>query len=102
MSSSLFFITTTTTPPTPVYAEWADWSECTKTCGTGLQMRIRYCTRYCFDQSKHEIVEERTCNPGSCTFWDQWTGWGSCSATCGDGKIGTEIGTKLNLEVAKK
>lgn len=47
-----------------VVAEWSDWSECTKTCGGGLQSRHRECK---YSNGFKEIEREnRTCNDVPC------------------------------------
>ncbi|CAH2316004.1 hemicentin-2 [Pelobates cultripes] len=74
------------------FSEWQEWSHCTRTCGQGVQERIRTCTnppptnggRPCMGRD----VDVRSCQLPPCPVDGAWTNWGSwslCSATCGEG-----------------
>ena len=71
----------------PVYTEWTDWTECTRTCGGGTKRRVRECVQgsaeACERLGPAEQVEE--CNVGKCPAWTPWTEWTPCTATCGGG-----------------
>lgn len=82
--------------PCPVvgnWSPWSVWSECTATCGFGLQQRIRLCNnpppQYGGDMCHGNPEEVRECN----TFifcpinghWAPWTKWTHCSVSCGIG-----------------
>ncbi|XP_069137146.1 A disintegrin and metalloproteinase with thrombospondin motifs 6-like [Argopecten irradians] len=72
--------------------EWksANWTECSRMCGAGIQTR----TIYCVDKSSGEAVDNSQCeirhkpnaidrcNVHSCSEWVSGE-WSSCSATCG-------------------
>ncbi|KAM4020614.1 hemicentin-2 [Anomaloglossus baeobatrachus] len=74
------------------FSEWQEWGPCTRTCGQGVQERVRLCNnpppanggRPCMGRD----VDVRACNLPPCLVDGGWTGWGSwspCSASCGDG-----------------
>ncbi|KAM4662543.1 hemicentin-2 [Discoglossus pictus] len=74
------------------FSEWQEWGPCTRTCGQGVQERVRLCNnppptnggRPCMGRD----VEVRACNIPLCPVDGAWTNWGSwspCSASCGDG-----------------
>ncbi|XP_078377130.1 SCO-spondin-like isoform X1 [Oculina patagonica] len=80
--------------PCPVngrWTRWAAWSACTKTCGTGSQVRRRTCTNpppkhggKCNGpsaQTKYCVKQKCPTNGG----WGSWGKWGACSKTCGTG-----------------
>lgn len=82
--------------PCPVvgnWSPWSVWSECTATCGIGLQQRIRLCNnpppQYGGDMCYGNPEEVRECD----TFifcpingnWAPWTKWTHCSVSCGIG-----------------
>ncbi|KAM9325336.1 hemicentin-2 [Gastrophryne carolinensis] len=74
------------------FSEWQEWGPCTRTCGQGVQERIRLCNnpppanggRPCMGRD----VDVRTCNLPSCPVdggWTGWSSWSQCSSTCGEG-----------------
>ncbi|CBY14982.1 unnamed protein product, partial [Oikopleura dioica] len=97
----------TTIIPTTIYelstwAEWEEWSMCSKSCGGGLSYRKRSClttaySKQCYGHSK----QKRVCNRASCEVfttqepttsttigygrWTKWTPWSQCSSSCGRG-----------------
>jgi hypothetical protein len=70
---------------------WQEWSNCTKSCGTGRKWRIRSIRRQALSGGAFcgHTTEERACNtnncPGDCIM-GAWT-WGACSKTCGSGRL---------------
>uniref|UniRef100_A0A3B3CX71 Uncharacterized protein n=1 Tax=Oryzias melastigma TaxID=30732 RepID=A0A3B3CX71_ORYME len=69
------------------WGQWAAWSPCSLSCGTGLQSRRRSCNnpapqgggRGCVgaaEQTKDYSVEP----------WRSWSQWSECSVSCGGGQ----------------
>ncbi|VDN01757.1 unnamed protein product [Thelazia callipaeda] len=66
-----------------IRAEWTAWSECSATCGAGVQTRMKICPEEnCSDQQQ----EEKPCQKDKCPTWQKWGTWSACSATCGTGQ----------------
>ncbi|XP_053328822.1 hemicentin-2 [Spea bombifrons] len=74
------------------FSEWQEWGPCTRTCGQGVQERVRLCNnpppanggRPCAGRD----VDVRTCNLPLCPVdgsWSLWGSWSHCSSTCGEG-----------------
>ncbi|XP_071485962.1 SCO-spondin-like [Diadema antillarum] len=75
--------------------EWGNWSECSKSCGGGVQRRRLVCgtgmdlalcltlkSRY----RRRELREIRNCSDQICEVtgeWSAWEEWLPCSTTCG-------------------
>ncbi len=80
----------------PVYG-WVtgDWSECSKECGAGTQMRTVECREINTGQSADEgncteakPADSQPCNEQPCPvdcIVSEWNEWGTCSAICGGG-----------------
>jgi hypothetical protein len=68
---------------------WLDWSDCTKTCGRGAQVRRRpLLTAARNGGACSKLSEVRACAETMCPTDCQQYGWGvwsACSATCGTG-----------------
>ncbi|KAG1685919.1 A disintegrin and metalloproteinase with thrombospondin motifs 20 [Nymphon striatum] len=74
-----------------VFWKLEEWSECSKTCGGGVQSRVATCVdsnnkvlkdRECSSLSKQTV---RHCNTRGCPKWD-YANWSACSVSCGTGK----------------
>ena len=107
------------------WSGWADWSQCTKTCGGGKTARNRKCLssdeRQCIGFTK----EEKSCNDDKCESvspsdvtvrrpeWSEWTDWSECSCFINknhsaklcvdimpDQQDSTDVNQKLKREIA--
>lgn len=77
-------------PTECVVSDWSDWSECTATCGGGVQHRTRFILKYPQNTDKQcpPLVETRECNTQGCAVNCQlgpWSEWSPCSAKCEGG-----------------
>ncbi|CAF1679281.1 unnamed protein product [Rotaria magnacalcarata] len=77
------------------YTAWSTWGSCSSTCGTGVQIQTRSCTKplptyggsYCVGSP----INITSCNATQpCPIdgnWATWTKFSSCSGTCGNGTM---------------
>lgn len=82
--------------PCPIdgnWIPWTMWSECTVTCGLGLQQRLRACSdpppKYGGKRCPGNAAQIRECDTNIfCPIdgqWAFWTKWTHCSASCNVG-----------------
>ncbi|KAJ1363899.1 hypothetical protein KIN20_023860 [Parelaphostrongylus tenuis] len=58
------------------WEQWSDWSECSQTCGEGLQYKERSCKRgRC---PPLDFIQQRRCVNAPCPAWDEWNEWSEC------------------------
>ncbi|XP_061197855.1 SCO-spondin-like isoform X2 [Saccostrea echinata] len=79
----------------PVDGQWGDWTawrDCSVSCGSGYQQRIRNCTNPSPQngglQCRGTNAETQTCNSSPCPIhggFSSWNNWSSCSKSCGLG-----------------
>ncbi|WAR23497.1 SSPO-like protein [Mya arenaria] len=72
------------------WGSWRVWSACSKSCGTGRQLRVRTCEGVTSGGTdcKGDAQENRPCNAHDCPvdgIWETWASWGACNVTCGGG-----------------
>uniref|UniRef100_A0A672JD47 Uncharacterized protein n=1 Tax=Salarias fasciatus TaxID=181472 RepID=A0A672JD47_SALFA len=85
--------------PCPVagnWGSWLPWSQCSETCGKGMQSRIRLCNNpppafHGFQcegtDTQTQVCKERPCPVDGNGNWGPWSSWGSCSKTCNGGQM---------------
>uniref|UniRef100_A0A3B5KU71 Uncharacterized protein n=1 Tax=Xiphophorus couchianus TaxID=32473 RepID=A0A3B5KU71_9TELE len=72
------------------WSRWSDWTDCSKSCGGGIQSRRRLCDspspegagNYCEGLG----TEVRACNTDHCPVhgsWSSWSAWSECDECAG-------------------
>ncbi|XP_069079639.1 spondin-1 isoform X1 [Pleurodeles waltl] len=78
-------------PSSCIVTEWAEWDECSSTCGLGMKKRHRMIKITPADGSmcKTETTEVEKCMMPEChtipCVLSPWSEWSDCSVTCGKG-----------------
>ncbi|KAJ8278768.1 hypothetical protein COCON_G00058340 [Conger conger] len=74
------------------WSTWTPWSECSVTCGPGLQARYRFCSDPERSGSGLPCLgpdrEDQVCVLPACDRnggWGDWTEWTDCTKSCGGG-----------------
>ena len=67
----------------PRWENWAEWSECSVSCGVGNKYRYRYCNNE--GECSGDDTDSAQCFAGKCAQWQNWGSWSACSVTCGSG-----------------
>lgn len=89
--AGIYFLNSQSTPGG--YSSWSEWSICSKTCGIGLQGKIRKCDsptpgplgKLCIGPN----VITRRCKDAPCPVdggVSDWSEWGKCNRRCGRGE----------------
>ncbi|XP_036951161.1 thrombospondin type-1 domain-containing protein 4-like isoform X2 [Acanthopagrus latus] len=93
--------------PCPAFWDIGEWSECSKTCGLGMQHRQVLCrqiyanrtlnvhTSRCRDLERPEIAS--TCQLKICSEWQIRSEWTPCSVPCGPGQRSREVRCVSNV-----
>ncbi|XP_005987839.2 thrombospondin type-1 domain-containing protein 4 [Latimeria chalumnae] len=93
--------------PCPAFWDIGEWSECSKTCGLGMQHRQVLCRQNyanrtltvqpnrCLNLEKPETTT--TCQLKICSEWQIRTEWTSCSVPCGVGQRTRDVKCVSNL-----
>ncbi|XP_067871311.1 thrombospondin type-1 domain-containing protein 4-like [Heterodontus francisci] len=91
----------------PAFWDIGEWSECSKTCGLGMQHRQILCRQVyanhtttvqpyrCQFLAKPETIS--TCQMKICSGWQIRTEWSSCSVPCGVGQRNRDVKCVSNL-----
>uniref|UniRef100_A0A8C5W708 ADAM metallopeptidase with thrombospondin type 1 motif 20 n=1 Tax=Leptobrachium leishanense TaxID=445787 RepID=A0A8C5W708_9ANUR len=85
---------------------YSEWSQCSKSCGRGVQVREAYCMsnfgRRLADSecSEHRKVVTQSCSEHSCPTW-YTSEWSECLVTCGKGMKRRHVSCQLNDEQLK-
>ncbi|KAG9338025.1 hypothetical protein JZ751_027188 [Albula glossodonta] len=93
--------------PCPAYWDIGEWSECSKTCGLGMQHRQVLCrqvyanrtlnvqTSRCQHLERPETTS--TCQLKICSEWQIRSEWTTCSVPCGVGQKSREVRCVSNV-----
>ncbi|CAH1776208.1 unnamed protein product, partial [Owenia fusiformis] len=71
-------------------SDWSNWSECTKSCGQGVQSRDRICEGpyYGGTPCSEHLNETQECQTHPCPVdgvFEPWSNWTMCNVSCGGG-----------------
>ena len=80
---SAFIIESCNEESCAAWGDWAEWEQCSETCGTGSRLRSRQC--HGDGDCNGATYETGECEAGPCPVWTQWSSYSTCSATCGAG-----------------
>ncbi|KAF6352568.1 thrombospondin type 1 domain containing 4 [Rhinolophus ferrumequinum] len=93
--------------PCPAFWDIGEWSECSKTCGLGMQHRQVLCRQVYANRSltvqpyrcQHLDKPETTstCQLKICSEWQVRTDWTSCSVPCGVGQRTRDVKCVSNI-----
>ncbi|XP_073474934.1 thrombospondin type-1 domain-containing protein 4 isoform X1 [Aquarana catesbeiana] len=93
--------------PCPAFWDIGEWSECSKTCGLGMQHRQILC-RHIYANRTHTVQPHRcqnlekpettsTCQLKICSEWQIRTDWTPCSVPCGVGQKTRDVKCVSNI-----
>ncbi|XP_058243483.1 thrombospondin type-1 domain-containing protein 4 [Hemibagrus wyckioides] len=93
--------------PCPAFWDIGEWSECSKTCGLGMQHRQILCRQFYINRTltvpakRCEHLERpessSTCQLKICSEWQIRSEWSSCSMPCGVGQRTREVHCVSNV-----
>ncbi|MCJ8733106.1 hypothetical protein PDJAM_G00219270 [Pangasius djambal] len=93
--------------PCPAFWDIGEWSECSKTCGLGMQHRQILCRQFYVNRTltvpakRCEHLERpessSTCQLKICSEWQIRSEWSSCSMPCGVGQRTREVRCVSNV-----
>ena len=75
--------------PSHYYSEWSLFSECSASCGGGIQKRYRKCISDDRSKCTERLEDIKRCNTKKCPEWSNWGSYTPCSITCGQSGIQT-------------
>ncbi|XP_077119983.1 thrombospondin type-1 domain-containing protein 4 isoform X2 [Ranitomeya variabilis] len=93
--------------PCPAFWDIGEWSECSKTCGLGMQHRQILC-RHIYANRTHTVQPHRcqslekpettsTCQLKICSEWQIRADWTPCSVPCGVGQKTRDVKCVSNI-----
>ncbi|XP_066448617.1 thrombospondin type-1 domain-containing protein 4 isoform X1 [Eleutherodactylus coqui] len=93
--------------PCPAFWDIGEWSECSKTCGLGMQYRQILC-RHVYANRTHTVQPHRcqslekpettsTCQLKICSEWQIRADWTPCSVPCGVGQKTRDVKCVSNI-----